>query len=93
MLVGLTGTAIMLLLGQHADSVAFIPSPPIVGGTGPNSSVRLGARGGRVGAGGIGGGAESDYESTVGVATWFASVLFCSCVCFGNIGRKLAIQG
>ncbi|KAF4310134.1 Insulin-induced [Botryosphaeria dothidea] len=93
MLVGLTGTAIMLLLGQHADSVAFIPSPPIVGGTGPNSSVRLGARGGRVGAEGIGGGAESDYESTVGVATWFASVLFCSCVCFGNIGRKLAIQG
>lgn len=94
MLVGLTGTAIMLLLGQHADSVAFIPSPPIVGGSGPSSSVRLGGGPGRFGAGnGTGGGADGDYESTVGVATWFASVLFCSCVCFGNIGRKLAIQG
>ncbi|EOD45229.1 putative insig domain-containing protein [Neofusicoccum parvum UCRNP2] len=40
MLVGLTGTAVLLLLGQHADSVAFIPSPPIVGGSGPNSSIR-----------------------------------------------------
>ncbi|OCK79364.1 hypothetical protein K432DRAFT_383162 [Lepidopterella palustris CBS 459.81] len=29
------------------------------------------------------------YES-LGVATWIASVLFCSCVCFGNIGRRLA---
>jgi hypothetical protein len=28
------------------------------------------------------------YER-VGVATWIASVLFCSCVCFGNIGRLL----
>ncbi|KAK0659326.1 Insulin-induced gene 2 protein [Lasiodiplodia hormozganensis] len=93
MLVGITGTAIMLLLGQHFNSVAFIPSPPIVGGSGPNSSLRVGARATRVGgASGIGG-SQGDYESTVGVATWFASVLFCSCVCFGNIGRKLALQG
>ena len=29
-----------------------------------------------------------------GVGTWIASVLFCSCVCFGNLGRRLAlIQG
>ena len=27
----------------------------------------------------------------IGVATWIASVLFCSCVCFGNIGRRLAL--
>jgi len=26
---------------------------------------------------------------TVAVATWIASVLFVSCVCFGNIGRRL----
>ena len=26
-----------------------------------------------------------------GVGTWIASVLFCSCVCFGNIGRRLAL--
>lgn len=30
------------------------------------------------------------YES-VGVATWLGSVLFCSCICFGNIGRKMGI--
>ncbi|KAK1817799.1 hypothetical protein LTR12_007796 [Friedmanniomyces endolithicus] len=28
-------------------------------------------------------------EETVGVATWIASVLFVSAVCFGNIGRRL----
>ncbi len=33
---------------------------------------------------GLGVSAES-----VGVGTWIASVLFCSCVCFGNIGRRL----
>ena len=27
----------------------------------------------------------------IGVSTWIASVLFCSCVCFGNIGRRLAL--
>ena len=26
---------------------------------------------------------------SIGVATWIASVLFVSCVCFGNIGRRL----
>lgn len=29
-------------------------------------------------------------QSQLAVGTWIASVLFCSCVCFGNIGRKLA---
>ncbi|GAB1735467.1 hypothetical protein NU219Hw_g3097t1 [Hortaea werneckii] len=29
-------------------------------------------------------------HESVGVATWIASVLFVSCVCFGNIGRRLA---
>lgn len=29
---------------------------------------------------------------TVALGTWIASVLFCSCVCFGNVGRKLAQQ-
>lgn len=27
---------------------------------------------------------------TIAVGTWIASILFCSCVCFGNVGRKLA---
>ncbi|EFR01657.1 INSIG domain-containing protein [Nannizzia gypsea CBS 118893] len=29
-------------------------------------------------------------QGQLAVGTWIASVLFCSCVCFGNIGRKLA---
>jgi len=28
-------------------------------------------------------------QESVGVATWIASVLFVSCICFGNIGRRL----
>lgn len=30
-------------------------------------------------------------QEGVAVRTWVASVLFCACVCFGNIGRQLAI--
>lgn len=30
------------------------------------------------------------YEN-LAVVTWVGSVLFCSCVCFGNIGRRLAV--
>ena len=29
---------------------------------------------------------------TISVGTWVASVLFCSCVCFGNIGRRLSLS-
>ncbi|KAL4755290.1 hypothetical protein BDW72DRAFT_57044 [Aspergillus terricola var. indicus] len=34
-------------------------------------------------------GAKLTQES-MAVRTWIASVLFCACVCFGNIGRQLA---
>jgi len=30
-------------------------------------------------------------NESIGVGTWIASVLFCSCVCFGNIGRRLGL--
>lgn len=30
------------------------------------------------------------YEE-LAVVTWVGSVLFCSCVCFGSIGRRLAV--
>lgn len=29
---------------------------------------------------------------TTEAAIWMLSVLFCSCVCFGNIGRRLALR-
>jgi hypothetical protein len=28
---------------------------------------------------------------TIETAVWMLSVLFCSCVCFGNIGRRLSM--
>lgn len=30
-------------------------------------------------------------QESLAVRTWVASVIFCACVCFGNIGRQLAI--
>ncbi|KAJ5569835.1 uncharacterized protein N7459_009265 [Penicillium hispanicum] len=30
-------------------------------------------------------------QESIAVRTWLASVIFCACVCFGNIGRQLAI--
>jgi len=30
-------------------------------------------------------------QESIAVRTWVASVVFCACVCFGNIGRQLAI--
>ncbi|KAL1993096.1 hypothetical protein VTN49DRAFT_3853 [Thermomyces lanuginosus] len=30
-------------------------------------------------------------QDALAVAIWLASVLFCACVCFGNIGRQLAL--
>ncbi|KKK19873.1 hypothetical protein P175DRAFT_0429176 [Aspergillus ochraceoroseus IBT 24754] len=32
-------------------------------------------------------------QESLAVRIWVASVLFCACVCFGNIGRQLAIGG
>lgn len=29
-------------------------------------------------------------QESIIVGTWIASMLFCTCVCFGNIGRRLA---
>lgn len=31
-------------------------------------------------------------RATLEAAIWMLSVLFCSCVCFGNIGRRLALN-
>ncbi|KAJ6099767.1 hypothetical protein N7467_001302 [Penicillium canescens] len=30
-------------------------------------------------------------QESLAVRTWVASVIFCACVCFGNVGRQLAI--
>ena len=47
------------------------------------------------GSAGGGGGSSSVGigRSSLESAVWMLSVLFCCCVCFGNIGRWLALQG
>ncbi|KAF2196971.1 hypothetical protein GQ43DRAFT_466777 [Delitschia confertaspora ATCC 74209] len=74
------------------------PSLPVIMNSTRLSSVNSGGSDGNSGTGG-GLGREGQlfagvvsYES-LAVATWVGSVLFCSCVCFGSIGRRLAVLG
>ncbi len=78
--VGATGTA--LLLASNPD---MMPSPA-TSTSGRNSTVQHT----RLSNGGLGG--YISRESIEG-GIWILSVLFCSCVCFGNIGRRLALSG
>ncbi|KAK7532094.1 INSIG domain-containing protein [Phyllosticta citribraziliensis] len=102
--VGLAGTFVLLLLGEAAPVV--IPAPPIVGANVSASSNNAPSTTGpaalrwrqSTGMGNGGAGKEAllfaagpSYEQ-LGTATWFWSVLFCSCVCFGNIGRRLFVS-
>jgi len=73
--VGITGTAVLLAVNPD-----IVPSPAIVmppAGLGPNSTSSMPPQG-------------LVSPESIAVSTWIASVLFCSCVCFGNIGRRLA---
>jgi len=51
-----------------------------------STSKYLGSLGGELGLGGV-------RRETIEGGIWILSVLFCSCVCFGNIGRRLALSG
>ncbi|KAK3296286.1 insulin-induced protein-domain-containing protein [Chaetomium fimeti] len=73
----------------------------VVGGGGGGNATAGGVLGGWVdgeavgrGGGGGGGGALGGLASqeTIETGVWMLSVLFCSCVCFGNIGRRLALN-
>lgn len=75
-LVGVTGTALLFNINPDIVPAPATVSPPALS-TSANTSA----------SGWHGLGVES-----IGVGTWIASVLFCSCVCFGNIGRRLALR-
>ncbi|KAF4552390.1 Hypothetical protein D9617_10g073710 [Elsinoe fawcettii] len=81
--VALSGTALCLAINPN-----LIPTPAGLGGV---RSGTLTANASSVGSGP----ASQDLvagmlsHESIGVATWIASVLFVSCVCFGNIGRRL----
>lgn len=77
--VGATGSA--LLLASNSD---LMPSPAAAmqNSTISHQSIDY---------------SETDTENMVTrgnleAGIWIASVLFCSCVCFGNIGRRLALN-
>ncbi|KAK0723041.1 insulin-induced protein-domain-containing protein [Lasiosphaeria miniovina] len=84
--VGLTGSAI--LMGLNPD---MMPAP-----TAGLSSASLQHSSGN----GTGGGSQPHAalsegfisHETLETGIWMLSVLFCSCVCFGNIGRRLALN-
>ncbi|TKA26360.1 hypothetical protein B0A50_05139 [Salinomyces thailandicus] len=86
--VALCGTAALLGINP-----ALVPSPSSLHITEGHRSERI--NGSNVTAGAI---AQDQLvlglfsQESVGVATWIASVLFVSSVCFGNIGRRLAPQ-
>jgi len=77
--VGATGTALLLI--ANPNMLPSPASPPI------NSTIEhhifsdLGL-----------GGVEIVNRESIEGGIWMLSVLFCSCVCFGNIGRRLALN-
>ncbi|KAK7736997.1 hypothetical protein SLS53_006753 [Cytospora paraplurivora] len=79
--VGLAGSVV--LMGLNSE---FMPTP--VG----YSSQFLNRNGtGQAGAGPLMLGGLAT-QRTIETGIWVLSVLFCSCVCFGNIGRRLALN-
>src|ERR1700761_8954173 len=80
-LIGVFGTAALLAINP-----GLIPVPIMAhasrGHDSPNITAPLAGKGAFSGLSQMG-------NEHIGVAAWIASVLFCSCVCFGNIGRLL----
>lgn len=82
--VGLTGS--MLLLGVNPEMMPA-PSrlaPHAAAAASRNASTAADAAAPAAVLGGLA------SQETVETGVWMLSVLFCSCVCFGNIGRRLA---
>lgn len=80
--VGIAGTAV--LLGVNPN---MVPAPPA---RSPQAHV-IPTMKTHLEEVGFGHGTLISNES-IAVITWIASVLFCSSVCFGNIGRRLALD-
>jgi len=80
--IGLVGTIILFFVNP---SVIPVPTSSLIHGNATSTSVT----GSAIGMAGITTLEALLHSEGVGVAAWIASVLFCSCVCFGNIGRLL----
>ena len=79
--VGVTGSALLMGL-----SPGMMPAPIHALGHDRNGSSGATTAGGPLVLGGLA------RQDTVEMGIWVVSVLFCSCVCFGNIGRRLALR-
>lgn len=88
--VGVAGSAV--LLGVNPD---VVPTPAALSSSARSAAAAalhhanasaVAANGGDLFLGGIA------RQETVEAGIWMLSVLFCSCVCFGNIGRRLAMD-
>ncbi|KAK0716490.1 insulin-induced protein-domain-containing protein [Apiosordaria backusii] len=96
--VGLVGTVGMIGLGLQEIFPGLMPAPSFYhhdGGDGVLGSARFGQNGSASAGYGPGSGVISlgGEREVIETGVWMLSVLFCSCVCFGNIGRRLALSG
>ncbi|KAI9370776.1 insulin-induced protein-domain-containing protein [Aspergillus egyptiacus] len=81
-----TGFILSTILGIGGMSLLLGLKPDLIPATDPSSQETAFLNGTGLEAtltGGI-------TQESIAVRTWVASVLFCACVCFGNIGRQLA---
>ncbi|KAK4200564.1 insulin-induced protein-domain-containing protein [Triangularia verruculosa] len=98
--VGLMGTVGMIGLGLQEVFPGLMPAPSfyhhagggggVLGGSGRSGQNGSASAGYVTGMGTVKLGGEREVIET---GVWMLSVLFCSCVCFGNIGRRLALSG
>ncbi|KXX79830.1 Insulin-induced gene 2 protein [Madurella mycetomatis] len=93
--VGLAGSLASLVMGVNTDmmmpapAATSVPSGSPGAGSGsllPNMTAAVSSGHGANTMGGLA------SQETVEASIWMLSVLFCSCVCFGNIGRRLALN-
>ncbi|KAL9605086.1 MAG: hypothetical protein Q9219_000020 [cf. Caloplaca sp. 3 TL-2023] len=81
-IVGIAGTAVVLGANPSMVPAPPAPSPRAHASQATNTSYdQFGFNDGGI-----------ISNESIAVSTWIASVLFCSSVCFGNIGRRLAFD-
>ncbi|KAL8700505.1 MAG: hypothetical protein Q9224_000938 [Gallowayella concinna] len=81
-IVGVAGTAVLLGINP-----SIVPAPPTSSPRALASSV-----GRKISGQEFDSNVMVMSNESIAVSTWIASVLFCSSVCFGNIGRRLALD-
>lgn len=82
------GLILSATIGALGTSLLSLSNPAIF--PSPASSIRNSTHNHQETADELGGYVSRESLET---AIWILSVLFCSCVCFGNIGRRLALNG